>query len=95
MEAMSRSSLCVQKHNENDGDVSLSFSLSLYIIIQRVVRTERSVTIESLAVCMPHMDKQCSKGWTTVFSIVKSHWYFHIHEKYLIKFPQLYIEFVL
>ena len=28
MEAMSRSSLCVQKRNENDSDISLSFSLS-------------------------------------------------------------------
>ena len=29
MEAMSRSSLCVQKRNENDSDISLSFSFSL------------------------------------------------------------------
>ena len=29
MEAMSRSSLCVQKCNENDSDSSLSFSFSL------------------------------------------------------------------
>ena len=29
MEAMSRSSLCVQKRNENDSDISLSFSYSL------------------------------------------------------------------
>ena len=29
MEAMRRSSLCVQKHNENDRDISLSFSYSL------------------------------------------------------------------
>ena len=28
MEAMGRSSLCVQKHNENDSDISLSFLLS-------------------------------------------------------------------
>ena len=28
MEAMSRSSLCVQKHNEKDSDISFSFSLS-------------------------------------------------------------------
>ena len=29
MEEMSRSPLCVQKHNENDSDISLSFSFSL------------------------------------------------------------------
>ena len=29
MEAMSRSPLCVQKHNENDSNISLSFSFSL------------------------------------------------------------------
>ena len=29
MEAMSRSPLCVQKRNENDSDISLSFSYSL------------------------------------------------------------------